>query len=123
MGALSPELTPIVFFERFNGGDAAGAVELYEEDGVFTYDGEERAVGRAQIERALAGFLTAGLKMQGSVITLHIAGDVAFTRVKWELSDANGAVVSTGVSCEVQRRGADGLWRMQLDDATAGSRG
>jgi uncharacterized protein (TIGR02246 family) len=123
MGALSPDLTPMMFFERFNAGDAAGAVELYEEDGVFTYDGEEKAVGRAQIQRALTGFLMAGLKMHGSVLTVHTAGDIAMTRVKWELTDSSGAVQSTGVSCELQRRGADGLWRLQLDDATAGSRG
>jgi uncharacterized protein (TIGR02246 family) len=123
MGAISPDLTPGVFIERFNAGDAAGAVELYEEDAVFTYDGEEKAVGRKQIERALVGFLMAGLKMRSSVVTLHVAGDLAMTRVRWELLDGNGAVQSTGVSCETLRRGSDGLWRFQLDDATGGSRG
>lgn len=122
MGALSPDLTAGMFIERFNAGDAAGAVEFFEEDAVFTYDGEEKAVGRTQIERALAGFLMAGLQMRGSVVTVHASSDLAMTRMKWELVDGNGAVQSTGVSCEVQRRGSDGLWRIQLDDATAGGR-
>ena len=123
MGALSPELTPGLFIEKFNAGDAAGAVEYYEEDAVFTYDGEEKAVGRTQIERALAGFLIAGLQMRGEVVTVHASGDLALTRMKWELIDGDGAMQSSGVSCEVQRRGPDGLWRFQLDDATAGARG
>ena len=123
MGATSPELTAELFIERFNAGDAAGMVQLYEEDAVFTYDGEEKAIGRAQIERALAGFMMARLKMRGEVVSLYVSGDRALTRMKWELVDSSGTVQSSAVSCEVQRRGAGGLWRFQIDDATAGSRG
>lgn len=122
MGAISPDLTAGLFVERFNAGDAAGMVLLYEDDAVFTYDGEDKAVGRAQIEAALAGFQMAGLKMRGSTASLYVSGDLAMTRMRWELVDASGAVQSSGISCEVQRRGTDGLWRFLLDDATGGSR-
>jgi uncharacterized protein (TIGR02246 family) len=122
MGATSPELTAGLFIERFNAGDAAGMVLLFEDDAVFTYDGEERAIGRAQIERALAGFIMAKLKMRGSNVSVHVSDDRALTRMKWELVDSSGTVQSSAVSCEVQRRGPDGLWRFQIDDATAGSR-
>ena len=50
MGATSPEMTAGMFIERFNAGDAGGMVKLYEDDAVFTYDGEEKAIGRGQIE-------------------------------------------------------------------------
>ena len=122
MGAPSPELTAAMFIERFNAGDAAGMVLLYNEDAVFTYDGEEKAIGRDQIQRALAGFMMAQLKMRGDVVTTHASGDLAMTRMMWEMVDDGGGVQASGISCEVQQRGADGLWRFVLDDATAGSR-
>ncbi|HEX5005842.1 MAG TPA: nuclear transport factor 2 family protein, partial [Hyphomonadaceae bacterium] len=92
MGSTSPDLTADLFIERFNAGDAAGMVQLYEDHAVFTYDGEERAVGRGQIERALAGFMMAKLKMRGSTVSTHISGDLAMTRMKWEMVDDSGAV-------------------------------
>ena len=122
MGATSPERTADLFIERFNAGDAAGMVLLYEDDAVFTYDGEEKAVGRGQIERALAGFMMAKLTMRGATVTVYVSGDRALTRMKWEMLDSSGVVQSSAISCEVQKRGADGLWRFQIDDATAGSR-
>jgi uncharacterized protein (TIGR02246 family) len=122
MGSPSPEQTADLFIERFNAGDAAGMVLLYEEDAVFTYDGEEKAVGRRQIERALAGFMMAKLKMRGTTVSTHVSGDRALTRMRWEMVDSSGVVQSTAISSEVQKRGADGLWRFHIDDATGGSR-
>ena len=122
MGSPSPEQTADIFIERFNAGDAAGMVLLYEDDAVFTYDGEEKAVGRRQIERALAGFMMARLRMRGSTVNTYVSGDRALTRMKWEMVDSSGVVQSSAISCEVQQRGADGLWRFMLDDATGGSR-
>jgi len=122
MGSPSPDSTASLFFERFNAGDAAGFALLYTEDAVFTYDGQEKAIGRNQIERAIAGFMLAGFKMRGRNVTTHVAGDIALTRFAWELYDAQGATVASGVSTEVQRRGEDGLWRFLIDDTAGGSR-
>lgn len=122
MGSLSPEASASLFFERFNAGDAAGFANLYAEDAVFTYDGQEKAVGRAQIERAIAGFIMAGLKMRGRNVSCYIAGDIALTRFAWELIDDSGALVSSGISAEVQVRGPDLMWRILIDDTGGGSR-
>lgn len=122
MGVASPDLMASVFAERFNAGDIAGFVDLYAEDAIFTYDGVEKAVGRKQIEAALAGFMMAGLKFYGKNVSTYVVGDTAMTRFKWELLDPQGAVMAHGVSAEVQRRGADGLWRFIIDDSGGGSR-
>ncbi len=122
MGSPSPQATASLFFERFNAGDAAGFATLYTEDAVFTYDGQEKAIGRDQIERAISGFMLAGLKMRGRSLTTHVCGDIALTRFAWELYNAQDATLASGVSTEVQRLGADGLWRMAIDDTGGGSR-
>jgi uncharacterized protein (TIGR02246 family) len=122
MGVESPDLMASVFAEKFNAGDAAGMLELYAEDAVFTYDGAEKAVGRRQIEGAFAGFLMGGFKFRGENVSTYIVGDTALTRFKWELLDASGAVVASGLSAEVQRRCDDGLWRLIIDDTGGGSR-
>ncbi|OYX47139.1 MAG: hypothetical protein B7Y90_13730 [Alphaproteobacteria bacterium 32-64-14] len=123
MGSPSPERTAEMFFERFNAGDAAGFARLYSEDAVFTYNGQDVAVGPEQIERAVAGFMMAGFQMRGQSAGVFAVGDTALTRFAWEMFDGSGAVVASGVSAEVQRRGPDGLWRFIIDDAGGGSRG
>lgn len=122
MGVASPELMAGAFAERFNAGDAVGFAQLYTEDAIFTYDGAERAVGRKQIEGALAGFMMAGLKFRGENVGTYIVGDIALTRFKWELLDKEGAVMARGISAEVQQRGADLMWRLLIDDSGGGSR-
>jgi len=111
-----------MFFERFNAGDAAGFARLYSDDAVFTYNGQDVATGPEQIERAVAGFTLAGFQMRGRIASVYAAGDTALTRVAWEMFDGSGAVVASGVSAEVQRRGPDGLWRFIIDDAGGGAR-
>lgn len=122
MGSSSPELTADLFIERFNAKDAVGFAQLYTDDAVFTYDGQEKAVGRRQIEGAIAGFMMAGLKMRGENVSIYVVGDIALTRFKWELFDDAGVTVATNISTEVQQRGADGLWRFVIDDSGGGSR-
>lgn len=122
MGVASPEMMAAAFMERFNAGEVAAACALYTENAVFTYDGADKAIGRKQIERALSGFASVGLKIHGVYLNMHVNGDLALGRMKWELRDASGAKVSSGVSAEVLQRGADGLWRLTLDDVGGGAR-
>lgn len=122
MGASSPEETAGLFIARFNARDASGFAELYAPDAIFTYDGQEKAVGRKQIELAIAGFMMAGLKMRGHNVSVYVVGDTALTRFRWELYDDAGAVAASSISTEVQRRGPDGLWRFIIDDSGGGSR-
>ena len=121
MGVDSPELMAQTFAERFNARDTKGLLELYAPDAMFTFDGESRAVGLEQIEGALAGFLESPLKFRGSYVNLHVQGDVALARVKYELFDEATGVSLPGWSAEVIKRGEDGKWRFLIDDA-CGSR-
>ena len=122
MGSPSPDRTADMFIERFNAKDAIGFAQRYSEDAVFTYDGAEKAVGRKHIEGSIAGVMLAGLNMRGHHGNLDVVGDTALTRFKWELFDAQDAIIATGVSTEVQRCGPDGLWRFIIDDSGGGNR-
>lgn len=122
MGVATPELMAETFLARFNERDAAGLLALYEADAVFTFDGVQKAVGHEQIQGALAGFLASPFKMRGKYDFVHVAGDSALASLKWEMLEPEGWINSDGVSMEVLNRGADGLWRFAVDDATAGRR-
>ena len=122
MGVGSPELMAEMFMARFNERDAAGMLALYEPDAVFTFDGVQKAVGHEQIAGALAGFLASPFKLRGAYAFVHVAGDTALCSLKWEMMEPEGWINSDGVSMEVLTRGADGLWRFAVDDATAGRR-
>lgn len=122
MGVSSPDQMDKVFGERFNARDAKGLLELYEPNAVFTFDGESKAVGTEQIEGALAGFLAAPLKFEGSYVNVYVTGDTALARMKYKLHDSQAGTTSEGISTEVMRRGADGKWRFLIDDASGGSR-
>jgi uncharacterized protein (TIGR02246 family) len=123
MGVASPELMAEAFIARFNERDGAGLLALYEPDAVFTFDGETKAVGTAEIKAALDGFLAGPMKLRGGYAHVFVAGDTALCRLKWEMIGTEGWIESDGVSAEVLKRGSDGLWRFKIDDAGGGSRG
>ncbi len=121
MGVEAPEQMGAVFAERFNARDTRALMELYAPDAMFTFDGETKAVGLAQIESVLASFMASSLQFRGSYVNLHVHGDVALARMKYELVNELTGEIFPGWSAEVMRRGADGKWRFVIDDA-CGSR-
>jgi uncharacterized protein (TIGR02246 family) len=122
MGVASPEVMAETFITLFNERDGAGLLALYEPDAVFSFDGETRAVGTAQIKTALDGFLAGPMKLRGAYAHVYVAGDIALCRLKWEMMGADGWIESDGVSAEVLKRGSDGRWRFKIDDANGGRR-
>ena len=122
MGVASPDLMDKAFVGRFNARDAAGLLNLYGPDALYTFDGVAKAVGLEQIAAAMAGILASPMKLRGSYVSVYVAGDTALCRLKWDLLDPTGTVNSSGVSAEVLLKGADGKWRFQIDDASGGRR-
>lgn len=122
MGVASPELMAETFVAKFNERDGAGLLALYAPDAVFTFDGVAFARGTDQIKAALDGFLASPMKLKGKYESVVTAGDTALCSLRWEMLDAEGWIDQDGVSVEVLRRGSDGLWRFQIDDATGASR-
>jgi uncharacterized protein (TIGR02246 family) len=122
MGVASPEDMAGTFIERFNARDGAAMLALYAPDAVFTFDGVTFARGLDEIKLALHGFLGSPMKVRGTYVSVVTAGDVAMCSLRWEMLDAEGWIDQDGISAEVLKRGADGLWRFAIDDATGASR-
>lgn len=122
MGVATPEEMAEAFIARFNEKDGPGLLALYAPDAAFTFDGVAYARGTDQIKAALEGFLAAPMTLKGKYESMVVAGDTAMCSLRWEMLDAEGWIDQDGRSVEVLRRGGDGKWRFQIDDATGASR-
>lgn len=123
MGVATPDAMAETFVARFNERDEAGMLALYAPDAVFTFDGVTFMRGTHEIKQALHGFLASKMRLKGKhAAPPLVAGDVAMCSLRWEMLNEEGWIDSDGVSVEVLKRGADGLWRFAIDDATGASR-
>ncbi len=122
MGVTSPEKISEQFGALFNKRDKAGLLNLYHDDAVFTFDGQAVVSGKPAISEAMQGFFDSPLKIEIICAFCHVSGDIAVVRSDWKLKAPDGSQQSAGSSAEVMRRGGDGLWRFQIDDATYASR-
>lgn len=115
-----PEDWPRLFTERLNAGDLDGVVALYDPDARFvTPSGEETLAGRDRIRRVLAGLIETKTRMQGQVIKVVTAGDIAvlYTNFEGTTVDAPGNPVQINQrATEVLRRQPDGTWRLIVGD-------
>lgn len=111
-------------FENFyNARDKKGLLSLYTDDAMLTMDGTTKVFGKPEIEKVIATMVaTPGNRCECTCVACHEAGDTALVRTDWSMYDAKGAVIMKGLSAEVAKRGADGLWRFIIDDATYVSR-
>ena len=119
MAAQSPEAVYQLFSETLNAGDIDGMMALYEQDAVLVVGPGQTVTGHEQIREALEGYIA----LKGT-ITMDSPGivqgtDLAFLAARSSL-DGTGPdgqpVTLGGVTGDVVRRGADGVWRLALDN-------
>ena len=122
MGVKSPAEMPETFGRLFNEQNLDGLLALYTEGAMLTIDGEASAVGKASIGEMMAPMLDGSVSIATSCGASYENGDTALVRTDWVLTAPDGSVAMSGSSAEVLRRGADGLWRFVIDDATFSSR-
>jgi uncharacterized protein (TIGR02246 family) len=120
--------TPAAVVERFgdclNAGDIDGALALYEPEASFQAQPDAPPVrGREQIRAALEGFFALDPTMEGEVVKVVEAGDVALVMNRWSLrgTQPDGESLELGgVSADVVRRQDNGSWRVVVDDPWGG---
>jgi len=109
----------LVWFDKYNAGDAEGVAALYAEDAVFMAPGAPAVVGRSAIQDAIASDTAkskaAGLTNKGDEVTdVGVAGDMAWITGTFSVTDASGTVVDKGKYVTVYRR-ASGKWPIIRD--------
>jgi uncharacterized protein (TIGR02246 family) len=100
-------------------GDLDRVIALYEPDAAFAPQPGQSIRGIDAIREALAGFIALGPRMTGEIEKVLIAGDTALVCNRWGLTGRRPdgtAVEMGGTSADVVRRGADGRWRILIDD-------
>ena len=101
--------------DRFNAGDVAGLVALYEADAVMMGPDGERVDGLDAIRANWAGLLDmGGRNMALTTVYCIEQGDLALLRNDYTL-DFAGEPVSGGTA-EVVRRQPDGTWLYVIDN-------
>jgi uncharacterized protein (TIGR02246 family) len=115
--------TPIETVEELlsaiNTGDISGALALYEKDGVFVAEPGNIARGTEQIKAALEGFAALKPTMTAKSNNTIEGGDIVINYCSWTLTgtDPEGnAVEMEGLSTDVLRRQADGIWLLVIDN-------
>ena len=122
MAVASPEHITAAFQTAYNARDKAALLRLYAPDAVHTFDGLAISSGVDAISLAFDRGFAGSLNLHGETLSCMVAGNTAMLRVLWRVLDPDGVVRLENVSCEVVGRGADGLWRYLIDDASGGSR-
>ena len=110
------------FEAAHNARDKAALLQLYEPGAVHTFDGAAVSTGLDAISTAFDRGFSSPYSLSGKVLSCIEADGVALIRAQWTSHNPDGTARHVSISCEVAKRGADGLWRYLIDDATGGSR-
>jgi uncharacterized protein (TIGR02246 family) len=111
------------FAELLSAGDTQSALALYEPDATFVVKPGAMVTGREAIGAALEDFAALRPELEGDIEQIVEAKDIALVANRWVLNgtDPDGTPVRlSGRSADVLRRGADGQWRIAIDDPWGG---
>ena len=123
MRHTNPQQTIAEFSNLLAAGDLPGLLGLYEADATFSPEPGCTVSGTAAIRAALEPFLALRPKMTGEVRKVLVAGDTALVINRWHLRGTGPSgeqIELAGTSADVLRQGADGSWRIVIDDPWGG---
>jgi ketosteroid isomerase-like protein len=117
--ATEPEGVVASLIERFNSGKISAMMGLYDSEAVLIADDGRTVTDRAEIAAELERDLSLGLPLKAKARHVFVAGDIAEIVVDWSI-DGTGPdgkhVHVEGSASDIERRGADGLWRTLIDN-------
>lgn len=104
-----------IFAAAMAKGDAAGVADCYTIDGEFMAPGAPSVVGRANIETAIAGFISEGFTAY-SVLKSTVYGniDVIGVQAEYSLGKPNGVDTDLGKTIQLWKQ-EDGAWKIFRD--------
>jgi ketosteroid isomerase-like protein len=108
--------------DLFHAGNLDGIVSLFEPEGMLVVAPDQLAIGTEAIQKALAGLLAIGGRLEFKDKSFRQVGDIALRTHEWQVegSDPHGNPLTLkGVAAAVLRRGEDGCWRLVIDNGCA----
>lgn len=123
MAVEAPEQLVARFEAAYNARDKGALMTLYAAEARHTFDGLTVSTGIAAISSAFDRGFANPYRLSGTVLSCMEADGIALVRALWKSINPDGSVRHDSVSCEVAKKGPDGLWRYLIDDATGGRRG
>jgi uncharacterized protein (TIGR02246 family) len=113
-----------IFARALNDGNLDAAIALYEPEATLAPQPGAEVTGLGAIRGALEQFAELNPRLDGEITRVLTAGEVALVQNRWQLrgTQADGSPVEVrGHSADVLRRGADGGWRILIDDPWGGA--
>jgi uncharacterized protein (TIGR02246 family) len=114
-----PEDWPRLFEQQLNAGDLEAVVALYEPNASFVPKSGKTVVGHDGIRLMLAELIGTRARLQGRVIKVVAAGDVALLYTDWQgtMVEPSGKTVENHFKAiEIVRRQPDGTWKLIVGD-------
>lgn len=119
MNLTTPTLTLTTLVNAINSGDLEQALALYEPDAVFVAEPGVVVSGKEAIREALSGMMMAKPSLATQESASLQNNDVVLHHANWTMTalDPEGNPISLrGQSADILRRGADGNWRIAVDN-------
>ena len=107
----------------FQRADLPGVLAAYDEGAAVAFEPGKPASGGAALEAGFEMFFTLRPRFSYGGHDVIVAGDTALHIAPWRMTGTtpDGRAVSlSGLSVAVLRRGADGDWRMVIDNPFGG---
>lgn len=104
--------------DAFNRGDVHALDSLYEDQGILVPVPGHPVTG-ADRAAANSHFIGLGATMRADLRRSYAAGDIALLVIDWSISGTNPdgtELALTGTATDVLRQGADGAWRVVIDN-------
>lgn len=118
MDTSKPESAHRLFEDRFNAGDLAGMLALYEEPATFVRGPDEHVSSREALRASLEGFLATKGRISLETRYAVQCGELALLSNEWHLRGTGPdgkALEMSGRTVEVVRRQPDGRWLYVID--------
>lgn len=119
MDLSTPLATVESLVAAFLRGDVEAALSLYEPEAMLVVRPDRIARGRVEIRAALAEMLAVRPRITTEATEVFIVGDLALYHSVWKLTGSlpdGSQLEDGGRSSDVLRQGADGAWRIALDN-------
>ena len=119
MSPHKPEDWPRLFEQQLNAGDLEAVVALYEPNASCVPKSGKTVVGHDGIRLMLAELIGTRARLQGRVIKVVAAGDVALLYTDWQgtMVEPSGKTVENHFKAiEIVRRQPDGTWKLIVGD-------